>query len=371
MASFDAIVVGGGLVGSAIAYGIARNGWHVALLDEGDVAYRAARGNFGLVWVQSKGAGVPEYQRWTRLSADGWADFAAELRERTGVDCGHRRPGGVTICLTERDFAERNKLLEGLRQDAGAAGFDYRMLDHGELAKLLPVIGPEVYGAAFTPYDGHANPLYTLRALHAALTAAKGRYVPNASVSAIKAAPHAFEVEAGGERFTAPKLVLAAGLGNRALAPHVGLDVPVDPVRGQIIVTERVRPLLPLPTLTIRQTAEGGFMIGESREEVGFDDDTSVDVLRRLARTAVTIFPFLAGVGIVRTWAALRVMSPDGLPVYDQSARYPGAFVATCHSGVTLAAAHATRYAEAVIEGRLPEMLDRFSGRRFDVQAAA
>ena len=70
MQRFDAIVIGGGLVGSAIAYGLAREGLKPALIDEGDVAFRASRGNFGLVWVQSKGLGAPHYQRWTRLSSD-------------------------------------------------------------------------------------------------------------------------------------------------------------------------------------------------------------------------------------------------------------------------------------------------------------
>jgi glycine/D-amino acid oxidase-like deaminating enzyme len=83
------------------------------------------------------------------------------------------------------------------------------------------------------------------------------------------------------------------------------------------------------------------------------------------------MFPFLRDVNVVRTWAALRVMSPDGLPIYEQSEKNPGAFVATCHSGVTLAAAHAVRYAQYVAEGAVPAELARFTGRRFDVQKAA
>ena len=70
MASHDLIVIGGGLVGGAIAWGAARLGASVALLDEGDVAFRAARANFGLVWVQSKGAGMPAYAHWSRRSAE-------------------------------------------------------------------------------------------------------------------------------------------------------------------------------------------------------------------------------------------------------------------------------------------------------------
>src|SRR5256885_2787009 len=107
MTQFGAIVIGGGLVGAAIGYGLVRDGFKVAVLDEGDVAFRASRGNFGLVWVQSKGLGAPHYQRWSRLSADEWPNLAAELRERTQIDVGHARPGGVHLCLSDAELAER------------------------------------------------------------------------------------------------------------------------------------------------------------------------------------------------------------------------------------------------------------------------
>jgi len=367
----DALVLGGGLVGTAVAYGLARLGQRVLVLDEGDIAHRASRGNFGLVWVQSKGFGVPEYQRWTRRSADEWAAFSDELLHETGIASGHERPGGVTICLNDEELDRRRQRMEQLHLEAGETRFEYEMLDHAGLKKLIPAIGPEVAGASFTPYDGHANPLYTLRGLHAALLRHGGRYQPEARVNAIDARPGDFRVSAGGRTYAAPKLVLAAGLGNRDLGRLVGLNVLVRPVRGQIIVTERIQPVLAMPTLMIRQTVEGTIMIGESREESGFDDTTSPEIVHTLAQRAVKTFPFLRHARIVRSWGALRVMSPDGLPVYEQSSQFPGAFVCTCHSGVTLAAAHARHYARYVVEGRLPAELARFSTRRFDVQSAA
>ena len=371
MPDFDAIVIGGGLVGAAVAYGLARRGMKAVVLDEGDIAHRASRGNFGLVWVQSKGFGVPEYQRWTRRSSEDWAAFSAELQNETGIHSGHERPGGVTICLTEEEFAKRRERMAQLHREAGATAFDYEMLDHAALKKRIPAIGPTVAGASFTAYDGHANPLYTLRALHTALLKRGSAYVPHARVEHINAAPNHFSITSGGVTYAAPRLVLGAGLGNNPLGKRVGLNVPVHPSRGQIIVTERVQPVLPMPTLMIRQTVEGSLMIGESREDAGFDDTTSPEILHTLAERAVKTFPFLRDTRIVRTWAALRVMAPDGLPIYEQSREYPGAFVCTCHSGVTLAAAHALHYAGYVIDGALPPELARFSTRRFDVQAAA
>ncbi|MBY0329725.1 MAG: FAD-binding oxidoreductase [Acetobacteraceae bacterium] len=366
--SHDAIVIGGGLVGAAIAWGLTGQGLRPVLLDEGDVAYRASRGNFGLVWVQSKGFGAPHYQRWTRASAAEWPALAADLAARTGRDVGLRQPGGVQLCLSEAEFEERAARMAQMRAEAGNFGFDHRMIPMGpELREMLPGLGPRVVGASFTPYDGHANPLVLLHALHRAFTEAGGTYVPNARVEDdIHAAPHDFAVTAGGQRFAAPRVVLAAGLGNADLAPRFGLHAPVRPQRGQVIVTERAAEVLPMPVTTIRQTTEGSIMLGDSVEEVGFDTRQRPEVIKVIAERAVACFPWIGRLNIVRAWSALRVMAPDGLPIYDQSESCPGAFTANCHSGVTLAGAHARLLAPMIAAGALDaDRLGLLSAHRF------
>src|SRR5205823_14213122 len=190
MAQFDAIVIGGGLVGAAIGYGLVRDGFKVAVVDEGDIAFRASRGNFGLVWVQSKGLGAPHYQRWTRLSAEEWPALAKELGERTGIAVGLEQPGGLQLCLGEEELQKRQAMMEQMRREAGNFGFDYRMLDHKEVAEILPGLGPSVAGASWTPYDGHANSLNLLHALHKGFAEKGGAYVPNRTVGQAHAAPH-------------------------------------------------------------------------------------------------------------------------------------------------------------------------------------
>ena len=371
MRRFDAIVIGGGLVGAAIGYGLARAGLSLALVDEGDVAFRASRGNFGLVWVQTKGLGAPHYQRWTRLSADEWPGLAAELAEQTGIAVGHERNGGLQLCLGEAELAKRRAMMEQMRQEAGNFGFEYRMLDHKELADLLPGLGPSVAGASWTPYDGHANSLNLLHALHKAFADKGGTYLPNRTVTEATAAPGDFRLDFAGETIAAPKIVLAAGLGNAKLAPLFGLSAPVRPQRGQILVTERAARIWPLPLGSLRQTQEGSIMLGSSEEDVGFDTGQKPEIMRKIAQRAVLSFPWLAELQIVRAWAALRVMPPDGLPIYDESEQFPDAFTANCHSGVTLAAAHANAFAPMVAQGVLDPMMAPFSAKRFDVPAAA
>lgn len=364
----DCLVVGGGMVGAAIAYGLARAGERVTLLDEGDDAYRAARGNFGLVWVQGKGQGRPDYTRWTMGSAAAWPAFAAELRERTGVDVELAQPGGLTLCLDEGELAQRAARLAAIR-DALGQPYPFEVLDARAVRALVPEAGPEVIGALWCPLDGHANPLRLLRALVQAFGAAGGRLVPGTRVGSVAARAGGFEARTTTGTYRAARLVLAAGLGNRALAPQVGLAAPVAPERGQILVTERMRPFLAYPTHTLRQTGEGVVQIGDSKEDVGLDDATTLAQLSRIAARAVRCFPLLAQVPIVRTWGALRVMSPDGYPVYQASAPHPGAFVATCHSGVTLAARHAGALADWIRGGPAPAPIAGFRAERFDALA--
>lgn len=151
----------------------------------------------------------------------------------------------------------------------------------------------------------------------------------------------------------------------------VGLSAPVRPERGHVIVTEKTAPFLKFPVGYIRQTDEGGVMIGDSFEDAGFDTTVRPGVTSTIAERAVRVFPLLGKLNVVRTWAALRVLSPDGFPIYEQSVTMPGAFVATCHSGVTLAANHALALAPHIAAGKLPEEFDVFSARRFDVPKAA
>jgi glycine/D-amino acid oxidase-like deaminating enzyme len=169
----------------------------------------------------------------------------------------------------------------------------------------------------------------------------------------------------------AAKVVLAAGVDNVRLAPMVGLNVPVRPQRGQLIVTERTAPFLHYPMQTVRQTDEGTVMIGDSQEEVGADPSVTRDVTAVLAHRAIRLFPQLANMNIVRSWGCLRVMTKDGFPIYEQSVACPGAFNASCHSGVTLAAAHALFLAPQIAAGELSRDLAPFGTKRFDVQALA
>jgi len=364
MKAVDVVVIGGGLVGTAIAYGLSRCVQRVLVLDEGDQALRASRGNFGLVWVQGKGTGLSPYATWTRTSASLWPTLAEDLFAQTDINVQLRQPGGFHLCFSDAEMAARNASLETLRESLGG-DYPYVMLDHAEVKAKLPALGPEVVGASYSPMDGHVNPLKLLRALHTASQLRQVQILTGTRAERIESAAGGFTIHTSSGSYSAARVVLAAGLANRTLAEQIGLNVPVGPNRGQVLVGERVRRLLDYPTTYIRQTDEGTIQIGDSHEDVGFDDGTTTDVLASIAQRGIRSFPMLAQLKLVRVWGALRVLSLDGFPIYQESGLYPGAFVATCHSGVTLAAAHALRLAPWIAGGAPPAGIEHFSSERF------
>lgn len=370
----EIVVIGAGTVGAAIGYGLARRGLRVLLLDGSDRDVRAARANFGLVWLQGKGSGMPAYQLLTRDSIDLWPRFDAELLEASGIDLQYEHNGGLALCLSEADWHKRQVALLKLDQQSGATGPDWEMLDRVALERMLPRarLGPDVVGASFGHRDGHVNPLRLLSALQQGFLRYGGELCSDCPVRTIVPNPQGgFTLHTARGPFNAPRVVIAAGLGSQSLAAEVGLTIPIRPQRGQILVTERLNSVLPLPISGLRQTREGTVMIGATHENVGVDLGTTTEAAAKLSAEAIRRIPMLRNATLVRQWSGLRILTPDTFPIYAQSPRYPGAFVTLCHSGVTLAAFHTEKLAQVIADGRLPGSLAVFHPSRFDVSQAA
>ncbi len=365
-------IVGGGVVGLSVALGLLLAGRRVHVLDGADSDARASQGNFGLVWGQGKGWNFAPYARWTSDALAAWPDFARNLADLSGVDVALDQSGGFEFFTDAGEMDEFAGMLAQQQRHLGNR-FSHEMLSGDDLRGQVPGIGPDVVGASFSRLDGHVNPLRFLRALRSAVIAAGGQVTMSAPVA--KIAPVAgggFDLSiAGGVKASADKVILCAGLGAASLAVGLGFATQIRPQRGELLITEKLGDRLPFLSSTIRQVDEGGVQIGGTKADAGMDDSETLDVMTELARHAITVFPALADVRVVRAWGALRVMSPDGYPVYAHSAHYPGAYLVTCHSGVTLAPLHASVLADWIEGTSAAPDLEAFDENRFTISNAA
>lgn len=363
----DYAIIGGGVVGLSVAWGLLKRGFKVTVIDGDDGGFRASRGNFGLVWVQSKGMNQPRYASWSQQSAAAWRELADELSGNTGHDLGLEQKGGYDLHFSEETLETTVAKYETLKAELGG-DYPYEVLGHNALRKEEPDIGPKVVGAILHHQDGHANPLKLLKALADDVRRMGGIVLTGKTVESVQKRDGFRVCCDDGTIIEAAKTVLSAGLGAAKLGPSMGFKAPVRPQRGQVLITEKLPRIVNRPSLIARQVDEGGIQIGATNEEVGYDDTVTTQGVAGLAAKAIAAYPVLAKAQLVRSWGALRVLSPDGLPIYQESAEMPGAYLVTCHSGITLAAAHA-RFLPDWLEGtdQSPD-LEVFSEDRFDYQ---
>ncbi len=368
---FETAVIGGGVVGAAIGYGLAKLGHRVAIFDGDDIALRASRTNFGLVWVQGKGDGFLPYQHLTRRSSALWPKFAAELQALTGIDLEYRRTGGLAFCLSGDELEEERAL--GLRMAQQSSDYSFEICERSVLERMLPKVklGSDVVGACFSELDAHVNPLLLLRALLKGFVLSKGTLFTKQPVDEIIPAGDGFRVISQGSEYSAQRVVIAAGIQTTSFKEKLDLPVNLRPQRGQLLITERVEPVLPYAAIGIRQTASGSFQLGGTYENVGEITEVTSAAGQTISQRAIKVMPALESLRVVRQWAGLRVLSPDGFPIYDRSRTHPGIHVATCHSGVTLAAYHAGPFAQWLSLGVEDGRYAAFSGSRFTTEGAA
>lgn len=367
--SYDVIIVGGGITGAAVGYGLTKQGKRVCVLDSVPTHSRASRANMGLVWCQSKSLGCPEYVRWGFTSSRLYGALADEIREVAGIDIGYGATGGIIPCVSEEEFAQRSAMLDKLRAQTCDGVYPACPLSLEELRAKLPKVpfGPAVVGGIWCDRDGYANPLLLTYGLRRAFSVSGGTFLPEARVSDVHYENGVYKAVTPIGIFEGDRLVLAAGLGVRALAKQLGADVPVYPNRSQVLLLERIpEDVLPIPLLGIARTRGGTVMIGAAHEHAGMNLDLSPEMLAENGQWAATVWPDLAKKRIIRFWSGLRVWPKDAYPIYDRLPGHDKAFVLAMHSALTLAAALEAYMPDFVLGKGLPPDASIFTLSRFD-----
>ena len=362
----DVLVVGGGVIGCAIAAELAARGREVTVLERAEPGTEASGAAAGMLSPQAEARERDAFFDLALESRGLYPAWVRVLEEETGVDVGYRRTG-----LLHCDFAGA-PAEGGAAQVAWqrAAGLDAAALRVDELPReVAERLSPEVSGAAFFPDEGVVDPRRLTRA--AWLLAERRGVRVRTGVAALglrleSGACRGVETAAG--TILANAVVDAAGAW-AALDASLPLSIPVEPVRGQIV--ELLLPGRPLPTILscedvyVVPRADGTVLLGSTVEHVGFRKDVTAGAVGRLIAAAVRLMPEIASARFVSAWSGLRPGTPDGLPILG-ACRVPGLFFAAGHfrNGILLAPVTAVVIAD-LLTGGPGKDLASFSIERF------
>ncbi|WP_424531665.1 NAD(P)/FAD-dependent oxidoreductase [Sphaerisporangium viridialbum] len=374
----DVVVIGAGVVGAACAYFAAKAGLAVTVVDRGGVAAGTTGAGEGNILVSDKEPG-PELELallsnrlWRELAVLGGFEFEPK--------------GGLVVAET----AEVLEALTALAEEQARRGVEQAPVAPGELPGYEPHLTRNLAGAVFYPQDAQVQPMLAAARLlrHAPGVTLRTR----ATVTGfLRDGDRVTGVRTSGGDIPAGAVVNAAGTWSGELAALAGLDLPVLPRRGFILVTEPISGRLGVPLIrhkvytaayvtdvasdsaglstsaVIEGTPAGTVLIGASRERVGFDRTMSIPVVEALARQAVALFPVLADRRVIRAYCGFRPYCPDHLPVIGADPRAPGLYHACGHEGAGIGLAPATGHLIAgLLTGAAPELdLSPFRPERF------
>ncbi|WP_415857179.1 NAD(P)/FAD-dependent oxidoreductase [Sinomonas sp. G460-2] len=373
----DVIVIGAGVIGAATAYFAARQGLSVTVLDQGLPASGTSSACEGNILVSDKELG-PELEL-TRYSLGVWHGDLAEHKELWEFES----KGGIIV-------ASRESSLESLqRVVAVQKGFGVAVeeLDPRALRDAEPHISPDALGGAYYPEDCQVQPMLVAAHLVRLAVAAGATFHAETRVTGfLRSGERVTGVRTSRGDFAAGAVVNCTGTWAGELASLAGVDVPVMPRRGFVMVTEPLPPMVHHKVYAaeyidnvgssdaglqaspvVEGTPSGTILIGSTRERVGFDRTVSVDALRLLARNAIGLFPFLEHVAAIRHYHGFRPYCPDHLPVIGHDERAPGLWHAAGHEGAGIGLSVGTgKLLAQSLAGLTPDLdLSPFAPARF------
>jgi len=374
------VIIGGGVIGTSIAYHLAKQEAQVTLIEAGDLASGSSGACDGLVFMQSKKPGVH-----LNLAMESLKRFEA-LQKELPFNIEFKKTGGLVIIETETEY----RAMEEYVKEQQAIGLDVQLLDTAQTHEKEPLLSSSVIGSTFSPLDAQANPINLTLGFAMAARKNHAKIMTSVKVKEILVENNQVTgVATTRGNIKADLVVNAAGSMAGLVSQMVGIHMPIKPRRGQIVVTHAGRPILNHclisakyiaakydPALacssgqgiSMEQTENGNLLLGSTREFAGFNKENTLSGIRQIIKNTAAVLPALENFQVIRTFAGLRPYTPDGLPVLGPVKSLEGFIMAAGHEGDGIALSPVTGDLMArMLLGRKTDIcLDPFSPDRFE-----
>jgi glycine oxidase len=363
--SASVVIVGGGIIGLTIARALSLRGVKdICLLERGSLGSESSFAAGGMLAPQAEADSRDEFFELLCQSRDLYPNFAASLKDESGIDIELDTTGTLYLAFSEHDQLEIDQRYEWQMQ----AGLPVEKLTAVEARMLEPGISHDVRGALRFPLDIQVENRRVLSALGNSIARLGVKTLCGTNVESIETVRHSVKgVHTNDGFISCETIVIAAG----AWSTFLNSSVKVEPVRGQMVC------LTATPQLTrhviysargyIIPRQDGRLLAGSTSERAGFTKEVTVGGVNTILSNALEIAPGISALGINDAWSGLRPKALDGLPVVGACGEIDGLIFATGHyrNGILLAPLTGELIAETIVEGVAPALLTPFTPDRF------
>jgi glycine oxidase len=371
MSEREILVIGGGIIGTSIAWRLAERGCSVTLVERGTVGEQASWCAAGMISVQADAAhsNDPAFVALCRDSLALYPEYMADLEAITDGGVEYHRSGSLYVSAPGSDGADRDRLAESQE----ACGIAAERIDGEHLHQRVGALHKEIGHGLFLGEDQHVDNRSLMMALSFAARACGVNVVEGEFVTGlIVDGESVVGVETKSGEHRADQVILAAGAWSGRVGESIGLEIPTRPVKGQMCTVQ----LEPGTLTTIVHSngvylvpwADGKTYVGATVEEEGFDTRLDFEKIDTLLQRAAELVPAVADAEVLESWVGLRPGTPDMMPILGRSER-PGLILATGHfrSGILLAPKTAQVIAGLICGDDVD--LSAFSAERFRQEA--
>ncbi len=329
----DVVIIGGGVMGCAIAYNLAKAGLKPVVIEKSDIGGEASGSNGGGVRQSARNLKeMPLAMESIRMYG--------RLHEELDMDVEYVREGNLRLCTHPEEVEAMRQSVENQKK----SGLELEMLDRQQVLDINPYVGEKVIGASYCPTDGHVNPLLVTYAFFKKAKSLGARFYTREEATRIRMQKgRVVGVDTTKNAFASDLVVNAAGIAGRKVANMVGLDLPMRPVFSEALITEAYPPLFKQMVghakglFYGRQTVHGSFFWGGFVGTEQFIHREGKPLFHfigpAISRMVIDFFPVLKNIQVIRTWSGLIAQMSDAIPVLGFTEEVPGFVFATGFSG--------------------------------------
>ena len=362
----DIIVIGGGLIGSALAFCLARAGRRVIVLDRGEPGREASRAAAGMLTAQSHFKEADDFSRLCLASRELYPKYLREIRETSGIHIDYFDRGTLVVALRNEEWQELDRSFAEQRR----LQLPVEKLPPEKVRHMVTGLNPEVEGGLYVPGDHWVdNEVLTEASLEACRRVGVRLIADTEICEAALDGDRVVYISSTTRRFSADQFVLAAGCWSGQVAQLFKMNLPVRPIRGQMLEFQTNREL-PYTVWSgpwyLVPRGEGRLLAGSTIEDAGFDTSVTADGLLSILAGTLRLAPWLREARFCRAWAGLRPDTRDHAPILGRG-ELSNLVIATGHyrSGILLAPITAQLISDLILKNAGSPLLTPFSPLRF------